>query len=149
MHIATMLSEFELDRSENRIKDISVAYLVSAEDSSSMNKCYFTDLSSRKELASGCVYCSLILAQSQSFSMFMEIAQPLLMDQKASLWTKDCDHETVADTDWLLCSTHEKDLGTPIDKMETFFFSETLKCLYLLFNSVDTYCSTLKCRLIF
>jgi hypothetical protein len=60
----------ELDRNDKSVPDLSSAFQVSAVDSFYSHKKYFFRMSPRDE--AGIIWCSIILAQSTSFSIFME-----------------------------------------------------------------------------
>ncbi len=50
-----------------------------------------------------------LLAQNKSFSEFMEIARPLLMNMDFGLFPKASDHEVSSEVGWLLYSTRSQD----------------------------------------
>jgi hypothetical protein len=98
---------FELDRADTSVPDISSMFKMDALDLYYSLKRYFSRLSPRTE--EGFVWCSIILAQSVSFNMFMEKTRHSLENQSFSLWPKASDHELAADIGWLLYSTREQE----------------------------------------
>jgi len=97
----------ELDRSDRSIPDISASLPVAEIEPFSSVKRYFAHISQRND--KGYIYCSLILAQNKSFSEFMEIARPLLMNMDFGLFPKASDHEVSSEVGWLLYSTRSQD----------------------------------------
>jgi hypothetical protein len=57
----------------------------------------------------GIIWCSIILAQSNSFSIFMEKAKYSLDNQAFSLWPKASDNKSATDIVWLSYSTRQQD----------------------------------------
>jgi hypothetical protein len=57
------------------------------------------------------VWSSIILAQSISFTSFMEKTRHSLDNKAFSLWPKASDHELATDIGWLLYSTRQQDEG--------------------------------------
>jgi hypothetical protein len=98
---------FELDRADNSVPDLLSTFNVAALDSYYSLKRYFSRLSPRSE--EGFVWSSIILAQSISFSSFMEKTRHSLENQDFSLWPKALDHELASDVGWLLYSTCQQD----------------------------------------
>jgi len=97
----------ELDRNEKSIPDLSSAFQVSAVDSFYSLKKYFVCMSPRDE--AGIIWCSIILAQSNPFSIFMEKVKYSLDNNAFSLWPKASDNETATDIGWFLNSTRMQD----------------------------------------
>jgi len=97
----------ELDRNDKSVPDLSSAFQVSAVDSFYSHKKYFFRMSPRDE--AGIIWCSIILAQSTSFSIFMEKGKYSLDNQAFSLWPKASDNETATDLGWCLYSTRQQD----------------------------------------
>jgi hypothetical protein len=72
-----------------------------------MVKKYFFRLSPRDE--EGVSWCSIILAQSIPFSIFMDKAKYSLENNDFSLWPKASDNKNTTDVGWLLYSTRAQD----------------------------------------
>ncbi|MFN9980249.1 MAG: hypothetical protein ACK53Y_10060, partial [bacterium] len=93
----------ELDRNDKSVPDLSSAFQVLAVDSFYSLKKYFVCMSPRDE--AGIIWCSIILAQSNQFSIFMEKVKYSLDNNAFSLWPKASDNETATDIGWFLNST--------------------------------------------
>jgi len=97
----------ELDRSDKTVSDLSNLFTVSSIDSHYVLKKYFFRLSPRDE--AGVSWCSIILAQSLPFQVFMKRAQSSLSNHDFSLWPKPSDNENASNVGWLLYSTRAQD----------------------------------------
>jgi hypothetical protein len=84
----------ELDRNDKSVPDLSSAFQVSVVDSFYSLKNFFC-MSPRYE--AGIIWCSIILVQSNPFSIFMEKVKYSLDNQAFSLWPKASDNETATD----------------------------------------------------
>lgn len=98
---------FELDRNDKMFPDLTSSFLISALDSYSSVKRYFSRLSARNE--KGNVYCSVILAQNLSFYEFMDKAGSSLNNLEFGLYPRASNHESAAEIGWLLYSIREQD----------------------------------------
>jgi hypothetical protein len=97
----------ELDRYDKSVTDISGAFPVSSVDSYHALKKYFFRLSPRDD--EGISWCSIILAQSLPFPIFMDKAKYSLENNDFSIWPKASDNENTTDAGWLLYSTRAQD----------------------------------------
>jgi len=97
----------ELDRNDKSVSNISSAFPVTALESYHSIKKYFFRLSPRDE--EGISWCSIILAQSLSFSQFIDKAKYSLENNDFSIWPKASDNENTTDAGWLLYSTRAQD----------------------------------------
>jgi len=97
----------ELDRNDKSIQDLSSAFPVSSLEGHHMVKKYFFRLSPRDE--EGVSWCSIILAQSIPFSIFMDKAKYPLENNDFSPWPKASDNENTTDVGWFLYSTRAQD----------------------------------------
>jgi len=97
----------ELDRNNKSVPDISTVFSVSSIDSYHDLKKYFFRLSPRDD--EGISWCSVILAQSIPFPIFMDKVKYSLENNDLSLWPKATDNENTTDAGWLLYSTRTQD----------------------------------------
>jgi len=97
----------ELDRNDRSVSDLSAAFPVSSIESFHVLKKYFFRLSPRDE--EGISWCSIILAQSLPFSVFIDKAKYSLENNDCSLWPKASDNENTTDVGWLMYSTRAQD----------------------------------------
>jgi len=97
----------ELDRNDRSVSDLSAAFPVSSIDSYHVLKKYFFHLSPRDE--EGISWCSVILAQSLPFSVFIDKAKYSLENNDFSLWPKASDNVNTTDVGWLMYSTRAQD----------------------------------------
>jgi len=97
----------ELDRNSKSVPDISTVFSVSSIDSYHDLKKYFFRLSPRDD--EGISWCSVILAQSIPFPIFMVKVKYSLENNDLGLWPKATDNENTIDAGWLLYSTRAQD----------------------------------------
>lgn len=106
----------DLDRNDRNTPNLSSSFSIDDLDSFADLKKYFSRISPRKD--NGSVWCSLILAQSISFSLFLDKARHSLENHGFSLWPKVSDYESAAEVGWMLYSTRQQDET----RLAEFFF---------------------------
>jgi len=98
---------FALDRNDRTVPHLTASCMVSALDSFSSIKGYFSKLSSRNN--KGNIYCSDILTQNITFNDFMDKARSALINLDYGIFPKASDHKETAEIGWLLHSTRYQD----------------------------------------